>query len=285
MLADSDQAKPNFLFIGPDKTGSSWLNYVLSQHPDCYVPPAKDIWYFDRYYDRGLDWYLSFFEDAPPEAEAVGELSHDYLFSPQAAKRIAADLPEVKLMSCLRDPVERTFSQYLYLKRSGITKLPLKEAIEEYPRLIENSLYYSHLSTYYELFSEEQIKILWFADLKEDAGEFAREVFEFLKVEYSPDINYDKRVRPAGEARNFYLAKGLKWAGRFVRRIGLVNFLGRVKNSKLVNYLFYRTFSDENKPELSPEMERFLRGEFADDIRSLEKLLEVDLGHWLEDGS
>ena len=83
--------KPNFLFIGPDKTGSSWLYQILRGHPECHVPELKDIYFFDRFYARGLDWYLSLFDSAAPGARAVGELSHDYLFSPAAAERIAKE--------------------------------------------------------------------------------------------------------------------------------------------------------------------------------------------------
>ena len=62
--------RPNFLFIGPDKAGSSWLFRVLGSHPEVYLSPAKDIYYFDRYYDRGIDWYLSRFarrRQLPPD--------------------------------------------------------------------------------------------------------------------------------------------------------------------------------------------------------------------------
>ena len=44
---------PNFLYIGPDKAGSSWLHEMLIRHPDVYLTPAKDLYFFDRYYDRG----------------------------------------------------------------------------------------------------------------------------------------------------------------------------------------------------------------------------------------
>lgn len=278
----SNLIKPTFLFIGPDKTGSSWLFYILRQHSDCFVPPAKDIWYFDKYYNKGEDWYYSFFEDAPKNTRAIGELSHDYLFSPGAAERIAKDLPKIKLLACLRDPVERTFSQYLYLRRSGITKEPLRDAIEEHPRLIDNSLYYKHLSVYFDYFSREQIKILWFEDLKSDSEEFAKEVFRFLGVPHDPDIDYDRRVRPAGEARSFYVAKVLKWAGLIVRELGLSNLVGYVKNSRWINNLFYRSFQGSEKPQIGKEMEKNLREEFLEDIHLLESLLEVDLSHWLE---
>ena len=44
---------PNFIYIGPDKAGSSWLHEMLIGHPEVYLTPAKDLYFFDRYYDRG----------------------------------------------------------------------------------------------------------------------------------------------------------------------------------------------------------------------------------------
>ena len=115
--------EPNFLYIGPDKSGSTWMYNILSQHPECYVPTIKDIYFFDQFYYKGIDWYLSFFKDASHNYKAVGELSHDYLYSKKAAERIFFHYPKVKLITCLRNPIDRTFSNYLFLIRNGITKL------------------------------------------------------------------------------------------------------------------------------------------------------------------
>ena len=75
---------PNFLYVGPDKAGSSWLHEMLLKHPDVYLTPAKDLYFFDRYYDRGPAWYAAQFRDAR-EREVVGEVCQDYLFHPEAA--------------------------------------------------------------------------------------------------------------------------------------------------------------------------------------------------------
>ena len=165
-MKEKPETRPNFLYIGPDKSGSTWLFHVLSRHPECYVPAAKDIYFFDRYYDRGLEWYLSFFKDAPPKAKAIGELSHDYLFSAQAASRIARDLPCVRLVTNLRNPVERTFSHYLYLVRSGKTNQSFEIALEQFPELIDNSLYAKHLSAYFREFRRANIRVLFFDRLQ-----------------------------------------------------------------------------------------------------------------------
>ena len=110
---------PNFLYVGPDKAGSSWLHEVLLKHPDAYLTPAKDLYFFDRYYDRGLAWYSSQFRDARDE-KVVGEVCQDYLFHPEAAARIHECLGPVRVMVSLRDPVERAWSSYLYMRKHGI---------------------------------------------------------------------------------------------------------------------------------------------------------------------
>lgn len=55
-----DAVYPNFLYIGGYKSGSSWIYEALREHPQVFVPPAKDIQFFDVYYDKGIKWYLSF---------------------------------------------------------------------------------------------------------------------------------------------------------------------------------------------------------------------------------
>src|SRR5262245_9286020 len=144
--------RPDFLFIGPDKCGSSWLYELLRQHPACFVPVAKDLYFFDRHFARGWEWYQRQFAGAPAGCRAIGELSHDYLFSREAPARIAAGLPGVKLVTILREPVERSFSHYLYLVRTGRTRSPFAQALREFPELTRNSLYAHHLQAWFERF-------------------------------------------------------------------------------------------------------------------------------------
>lgn len=272
--------KPNFLFIGPDKTGSSWIYDVLRQHPQCYLPYCKDIYYFDRYYDRGPAWYSSFFEAAPPRAKAVGEICHDYLFSPLAAARIHRDLPGVKLFTCLRDPVERTFSNYLYLTRSGWTRLTFEEALEKYPTLIDNSLYHKHLSEYFQLFEPEQLKVLFYDLLKSDPADFARELCDYLGISYLDDLDYGRIVRPAGQPRVYLLARLARLGSVLARNAGLTRLVGAVKHSPLAA-LLYKPYEQNERPVISPASRTRLRNIFHDDILKLQDMLDVDLTHWL----
>ena len=67
--------RPTFLFIGADRCGSKSLHNMFRQHPDCYVPPIADPYFFDKNYDRGLDWYFKLFADSPASALGSGNCS------------------------------------------------------------------------------------------------------------------------------------------------------------------------------------------------------------------
>ena len=121
---------PNFLFMGGDRCGSKTTHYLLQQHPHCYVPPIADPQFFDRNYDRGLEWYATLFEDAPDTAKAVGECSK-YIHSKEAAGRIARDPPSARLLVTLRHPIDRAFSSYVGAFNRRVIRMPFEEALEE----------------------------------------------------------------------------------------------------------------------------------------------------------
>jgi hypothetical protein len=254
---------------------------LLKQHPHCYVPVCKDIYFFDRYYSRGMDWYLSFFKEANAEEHiAVGELCHHYLFSATAAERIQTHLPNMKLVVCLRHPVERAFSHYLFMIRSGRTKESFETVLQNYSEVLHNSFYADSLKAYQDRFPAAQLKILWFDDLQKDATSFARELFEFLSVPFIPTLPYEQRVLAASQPRNFLLAKLAKRGASLARDLGLTDWVGRFKHSTTAK-LLYRPYRPEEKPKISWETACKLLDLFQNDIESLAQLTGVDLSDWL----
>jgi len=270
---------PTFLFIGPDKSGSKWIHNVLIQHPECFVPVLADPYFFDRYYHRGLEWYFSLFANAPESARAVGELSHDYLFSERAAERIARDLPNIRLLVSLRHPAERSFSQYLSMVRAGITRLSFESALERFPELIDHSRYAVHLNRYLDRFEIGRIKILWYHNLQFTPREFADELFRFLGVGFVDGIPYEKIYNEAGKPR-LGMATGLaRRVVTLMRDLGFVRLVGVTKRSFL-RKTFYRPFAPGERPRLAPDTRRRLIAMFEPDVSSLERLLGVSLQEW-----
>src|SRR2546430_7559997 len=93
---------PNFLIIGAIKSGTTSLYHYLHQHPDVYMSPIKETWYYwkegeaeGRVRIRTREEYERLFDAAASE-RAIGEASPQYLHSPTAPARIAADMPDVR---------------------------------------------------------------------------------------------------------------------------------------------------------------------------------------------
>lgn len=109
------------------------------QHPQVVRPTFhKGINYFDVNYHRGATWYGGHFPTrfaarvrSPKDCEPVAfEASGYYMFHPLALSRIAADLPHIKLVAMLRDPVERAYSAWKHESERGFEDQTFIRALE-----------------------------------------------------------------------------------------------------------------------------------------------------------
>ena len=123
---------PGFLIVGAQRCGTTSLFKALIQHPQVKRPfGLKGIHYFDVDYQRGIGWYRSHFPLSRPGSPGLtGESSPYYMFHPLAPGRIAADLPGVRLIVALRDPVERAYSSHAHAIARGFETEPFERAIE-----------------------------------------------------------------------------------------------------------------------------------------------------------
>jgi predicted DCC family thiol-disulfide oxidoreductase YuxK len=105
---------PDFLVIGGQRCGTTSLFRALMGHPQIRRPVMhKGVNYFDLNYSRGQAWYRGHFPIRRAEDRTrVFDSSGYYMFHPMAAERIARDLPKVKVVAMVRDPVERAYSAY-----------------------------------------------------------------------------------------------------------------------------------------------------------------------------
>jgi hypothetical protein len=262
---------PDFLYIGTSKAGSTWLFNALAVHPDVWLASNKGLYFFDAHIDRGTDWYRQQFAGA--DGRAVGEFSHSYLSSPEAPARIASYSPTMRLLVCLREPVDRAFSDYLDLaKNNGFTG-SFDEAIERYPRLLDRGRYATHLSRYLEHFPATQLHVGLFDDLRSDPQEYADEVYDFLGLDRIVLSPADLRERmPAGRPRNAAMVGLAKRASRTAASVGLRRWRSRIKRSTMVRSALYRQYRDD-KPRLDPAVAAELRRGFADEVARLDDLL------------
>lgn len=269
---------PNFLYIGPDKAGSSWLHEVLIQHPEVFLSEAKDLYFFDRYYDRGLAWYASQFRRATPEHLVVGEICQDYLFHPEAARRIRTCLgDDVRMMVTIREPAARAYSSYLYMLKHGIDAGSFGEALQTRPELLEHGRYATHLRRFLEEFPAEQIHVAVFDDLQADQQTFIDAVTGWLKIS---QLHLDDEMQaarlPVSSARSTVAARLARRAADWTREHDGAEFVGRIKRSPLVQKALYRP-----APGLSGTLTaadaRYVRDALRSEIADVESMFGIEL--------
>ena len=212
----STMVMPNFLVIGPNKSGTTSLYHYLNQHPQIYMSAKKeprffalggeevDVSQFDQEslerYKRlmhsaitNIEDYCALFDGVTNE-KAIGEASPLYLYSKRAPARIHHYIPRAKLIAILRNPVDRAFSHYLMNVRNGSESIgSFRQAIEEEDISVDNDwgartyirrgFYYSQLMGYFELFDRGQLSIYLYDDWNTNNIEILQDIFRFLNVD------------------------------------------------------------------------------------------------------
>ncbi len=268
---------PNFLVIGPGKSGTTWLYHTLKDHPEVCVSSAKETLFFESEFKRGINWYKDFFSHCNQSLKAVGEVSNTYIFCKDAPKRIKSVNPDMKLIACLRNPVERTFSHYLFLVRGGQLTGSFREALEKRPDLIDKGKYFKNLKPYFDTFNKQQFCIKLFDELKADQVDFIQSIYAFLDVKrkFKPDVGKSNRLS-AAKPRNRFMASLAKRGALLMRHLGHPEIISKIKYSGITK-LLYKEYKENEKPEIRNEERIFLEQQFANDLEKLSELLNKDL--------
>jgi Sulfotransferase domain len=273
---------PNFLVIGAQRAGTSLLHQILLAHPDVYVPgQRKEVHYFDRYFERGVEWYQSYFpaSDAAGRYLAIGEITPDYLATEQAPARIHALLPECRLIAMLRNPVDRVYSWYQHARSSRNERRDFATFLQEEPAALRAGLYHRHLQSYLALFPREFLLVLLYEELLRDPGRELGRLTAFLGADmvwsdpaallrervYASEMpRFRQGFALARRAGGFLARHDLNWPVRTAKRIGVRRWFGHSSAA----------------PALSAAERERLAAFYEDDVRQLSALLRRDLDVW-----
>ncbi len=279
---------PNFLGIGAQRSGTSWLYFLLKSHPEIFVPPhVKEVHFFDRHYDRGLHWYESFFssEGVKGSHKARGEISPNYLFDEAVPARVREHLPHAKFIVLLRNPVNRAYSTFRNVHFKGLTKTEsFAHFVQDTPSVFMRGMYAAQIRRWLDHFPRDRFLVLIFEEIFRDPVEATQSIASFLGV--APQ-GFDKealeqKVNPSNapkvpalyqfgiRIRRYLQRKDFHRAGSLLEKVGS---------------RFFRLLGESKRrvPELNKTEKRRLLDAYAQDIEELETILKRDLSVWQED--
>lgn len=230
---------PDFIIIGTVRSGTTSLYYTLCEHP--YIAPAAydEIGFFDSNFELGINWYKSLFPTIIQKKYAksshkffmTGEDTPFYFWNKTAAERILKTIPNIRLITIFRNPVDRAYSNYNLGKRLGSENLSFEDAIkleigdlEKDPDLFEKNLikfsrprayiakglYAEQLKIWLKLFPSDRILILNTEEFSREPQKVLKKSFEFLnlpykKIENIKTLKVSKYPPMKNETRKFLL--------------------------------------------------------------------------------
>ena len=296
---------PNLLIAGAAKCGTSSLHKYLDQHPQIFMSEAKEPRFISSQVssfplngpgdDKVEAWYVKDYESYTKLFEGsegypiVGESSADTLyFYERTIPVIKQYLGDPKIIIMLRNPVKRAFSAYQHLVRDLREELSFEDGLREEPNRIRDnweliyhyraaSLYYDSVKAFLDNFSS--VKIVLSEDQEKRPQQVLRDIFRFLGVDPSCDINTDFRYNVSGKPKS-------QWLHQFLFEENMAR--------KLAQPIVHTFFSAETRQRIAqkiqqknltrlainPDTKRSLHQYFEQDIRKMEKLLNRDLSIW-----
>ena len=299
-----------FLIVGFPKSATSTIATWIDAHPDAYLSEKKEPAFFpsDEYH-KGMDFYWEKYFYNYNKQRVVGEAQVVNSYFPYIPERIYNKLPNAKIIFCLRNPIERAFSQW-WMDKMANQDLSFKEAINlelkenEYgllplddpnfwnyfskrwltgnlkirsnlPRLYLNIGYYAyHIKRYLNFFDINNMFFIFQEEMQINKADILRDLYTFLKL--------DPNIIKWDNLKNENVAKNSLWIRRFTNNLK--------KHVDIEHYPFFITslvkkgldFTNQlqRKPKIDDAIRKKLTHFYLDKNRELEELLNRDLSFW-----
>lgn len=304
-MSSIERPVPTFAIAGAARAGSTALAEALRQHPDAFVCQPKEPHYYamadtrvsfagpgdeatiNRVAVTDQNAFLDLFAGTGNKiARGDGSVSSLYYHerSVPVMRKVNADMQVVII---LRHPVERAYSSYQYLRVRGLEPCDdfLTAVREEPVRKRDNwhhlwhytsmSHYADSVAAFRDNFGHERVQILLYDELRDDAAQSVRALYDFLGLDPARAPVELSRVNASGKPRVAGLQRMIGWAGRHeALRAGLKRAVPfgvreRIRSANLQP----RTAGANEFAELAPH--------FHDDLRRLEEILGKSLAGWL----
>ncbi len=283
----------DFLILGAQKSGTTTLFQLLSEHPGVFVPPGKEVPFFTRddASPATLSAYLQEHFGSAPANALTGKVTPHYLSDPRVPARLRAMMPDTRLAVILRNPVERALSHYRMSVRRGLETRDFAQAVDNMlapadleaarglptGKANENRTYvvwgeYGRLlAPYADQLAQGRMLVLFTRDLESDPAGTMTRLLTFLGLRMASLPSLGQKLHQGGERERLPLQ-------RILRRIGPIRRLWRSiperhRSRILFGFNQWNVVPNERKVEdMPPEVIEKLREHYIQDTRDFMRL-------------
>lgn len=277
---------PNFFIVGAPKAGTTSLYKYLKNIPGIYMSPVKEPHYFSTNFPKisnrkpmhDKNTYLKLFENSKG-AKIVGEASTNYLSDEKTPQLIYEVVPNAKIVIMLRDPIERTYSDYFHHFRYNLETLSFHKRINKLiktkdqkntHRYLRCSLYSQEIHRYLKKFGTQNVKVIISENLGIDPLKSLQEVLTFLGIEFER-LNLQKEIQANKSIYPRYVI------GRhFINFVRWIRKFDDYDSSKTLKELESNFFTHK-KPKINDRDKILLNNYFKEDVKKLEDILGIPL--------
>lgn len=293
-------SKPNLLILGPSRSATTSLYYLLGQHPQIFAPKIKEPKYFTSNSDvnprsgpgdkllkasiiSNYNDYLNLFSDSESKYKVDG--SSDYFFYLSSIALLLKEKCDKNLhvVIMLRNPIDRTYSSYLNLVRDNRFNGSFDDYIhnqEKWKNLGYDPMWLGGYGSLYadrvKLLKKEfdNHLILFFDDFKDSSLSVLEEIEKFLGLKQNIYTNIDIVYSPSYKQNLISKLVSRDNILTSMFRDILIGLFGREKLETIASYFFKK-----NKSNIRFNNEKW-KNLFVKDIEELEKLISKDLSSW-----
>lgn len=292
-----DNFKIDFIGIGAGKSGTTWLSSCLALHPQICLSEPKEINYFNyadihRFHQKKsnvnknntkpFSWYQKHFKHCRKDA-IKGEFSVSYMIDEKAPLFIKQRFPNIKLLACLRNPIDRAYSHYWAAKSyRKIEKKSFEAVIKDDSVYIQHGFYQKYLNRYLKYFNKDQILIILLDDILSKPEEVAAEVYNFLNVSNNVNISLRNTTKnTAMESRFSLMEPIMRHFSNFLINAGQARLLHAIRKLGAKKLFIQLSSRRLEYPEMKSETRKYLGNIFKKSNRELGEFLQRDLSYWI----
>lgn len=298
---------PNLYIPGAGKSGTSTLHELLNAHPALCMSSIKEPHHWTRSnYEEDKDILLSRYDSLFEDKTCTyfGESSTAYFCFPEFKERMKPYYEKSpKFILLLRNPIDRIYSHYWWLKGMGSEDLNFRDAVlsdfdlvpAEKNRLPEgnfksyfqNGLYGKWLQLFIEEYGRENIHIITTESLRDQRLETLNSCFRFLKLEELSSLpETDKNKTTLLKFPKFYkktktLLFGDSYLKRFAKSLIPMKFRSSVKN-KIHESVFAISATEKKYPKITEEDRLWVKNLYTEDVKLLKKISGLSFKEWTD---